>query len=254
MSEQFYDAIAEWYDLEFADFTADLDLYLGYAGIVGGPILELGCGTGRLLAPLADAGYQVIGVDSSPAMIERARERLATARVDNARVGLADIRTLEGIPQGMRLVFSAINSFLHLLTREDQLAALRSARRVLDGDGILVLDVFHPAPGTLQAMDDRFAVDGQWTLPDGTVLDRFSHRRVRPAEQLVETMLYFDRTGADGAVHRVTARYVMRYIHRFELESLLLQADFALEGIYGGYGLEPFDDHSANLIVVAHRR
>jgi SAM-dependent methyltransferase len=254
MSDAFYQIIAPMYDLEFARFNADLELYLGYAGIVGGPILEPGCGTGRLLIPLAEAGYEVIGVDASPAMVERAHERIVETGSARARVEIGDMRRLEGFGEAsFHLVFIALNSFLHLLSRQDQLACLRAVRRVLHPNGIFIVDVFHPTPATLQAMDDRFAFDGRWSLPNGDELQRFSHRRVHPAEQLIETVLMYDHLDPAGAVHRTTASYTMRYVHRFELEGLIDDAGLAIEGVYGDYGLDPLDDASPQLIVVAHR-
>ncbi len=61
-----YASIAEMYDLEHADYDEDIGLYLNFASVVGDPILELGCGTGRILAPLAEAGHRLIGLDVSP--------------------------------------------------------------------------------------------------------------------------------------------------------------------------------------------
>ena len=110
MSEAFYQTIAPWYDLEFARFDADLELYLGYAGIVGGPILEPACGTGRLLVPLAEAGYSVLGVDSSPAMIEQARRRIAAAGAETASVEPGDMRDLSRF-QPKQLVVIRITPF-----------------------------------------------------------------------------------------------------------------------------------------------
>lgn len=250
-----YAAIAPYYDLEFEGFDADLDLYLGYAGVVGSPILELGCGTGRLLVPIARAGYQVAGVDKSPEMVAIARERLASAGLPDDCVRTGDMTRLDGFADDhFKLVFCAINSFLHLECREDQLATLAAVRRVLHDDGILVLDIFHPTPGSLQAMDDQLRLDGQWSLPDGTRVDRLSVRRVFPAEQRIETTLYYDRTESDGTLRRTVAQYVTRYIHRFEMEGLLSEAGFVIEGIYGSYQLDPLEDGSPVMIFVAHRR
>lgn len=254
MSEAFYQTIAPWYDLEFARFDADLELYLGYAGIVGGPVLEPACGTGRLLVPLAQAGYTVVGVDSSAAMIERARARIAAAGVDGASVEPGDMRALSRFQEGsFRLVIIALNSFLHLETREDQLATLRAARRVLDRDGLFILDIFHATPAVLQGMDDRFVLDGHWPLPGGGQLVRFSQRRVHPATQLIDSVLFYDHLSAGGELRRTMAAYTMRYLHRFELEGLIGEAGLAIEGIYGDYSLQPLEDGSPQLIVVAHR-
>ena len=71
-----YAELPELYDLEHAGFTEDIELYLRLAEVVGDPILELGCGTGRVLAPLAAAGHRVTGIDRSRPMLDRARSAL----------------------------------------------------------------------------------------------------------------------------------------------------------------------------------
>jgi cyclopropane fatty-acyl-phospholipid synthase-like methyltransferase len=76
-----YAAIAALYDLEHGEYDADLDLYLSLALATGDPVLELGCGSGRLLVPLAEAGHRVTGVDQSRPMLERARAVAAEAGV-----------------------------------------------------------------------------------------------------------------------------------------------------------------------------
>src|SRR5215207_4365133 len=72
-------ALARLYDLDLVEDPGDLDLYLALATRTGGPILELGCGTGRIAVPLAAAGHDVTAVDIDPAMLERARRRAEQA-------------------------------------------------------------------------------------------------------------------------------------------------------------------------------
>lgn len=255
MSQSFYDAMAPWYDLEFDEFDADVEFYRGYAEIVGSPILELGCGTGRLLVPLAEAGYRITGVDSSPEMLEHARQRIERAGLDDVDLLQLDMRALAGLPpEHFQMVFCAVNSFLHLETPDDQLLALRGVRRLLKSSGIFVLDLFHPTPSTLLGMDDRLQHDGGWTLPDGSRVDRFSQRHLSPARQTIETTLFIDRTSPDGTLRHSASSYRTRYIHHFEMLALLEAAGLELEGVYGSYELEPLDDHSPNMIFVAHAR
>lgn len=253
MSESFYHSIASWYDLEFEEFDADVDLYRGYAEIVGSPILELGCGTGRILLPLARDGFEILGVDSSAEMLEKAQARIDNELLGSVEIRQLDMRELGGLPdEHFRLVFCAVNSFLHLESRADQMAALSAARRVLHHRGILILDVFHPTPAALQSMDDRLTLDGSWVQPDGCRVDRFSYRRVHPSRQMIETTLLFDLVRPDGTVSRTATNYRSRYVHHFEMLGLLEAAGYEIEGVYGSYSLDAFDDQSSSMIYVAH--
>jgi ubiquinone/menaquinone biosynthesis C-methylase UbiE len=252
-TEDSYAEIAPFYDLEFDAFDADVELYLGYASMVGGPILELGCGTGRLLEPLARTGFPLTGLDNSPAMIEQARKRLSDSCGDISLVH-GEMQDLRAFDQHMfRLVIVAVNSFLHLETRETQLEALRQIRRVIDRDGLLLIDVFNPTPSTLARMDDHYAFDSSWTLNQEHTVQRFSQRHLDSAEQMITTRLFYDVVATDGSLRRRSTMYTMRYVHRFELELLLENAGFEVEGIYGSYSLDPFEHDSEQLIAVAHR-
>lgn len=251
-----YEMIAEYYDLEFADFTADVEVYLAFAQRTGEPILEVGCGTGRLLLPLAQAGYQVDGVDRSPAMLARAAERLKAAGLQSVRLFQTDAEDLHQLSDHTyRLAIVALNGFLHLPDRAAQQRALAELHRVLQTGGLLLLDVLHPTPHQLRALEQPLAWDASWDLPDGSRLDRFTSRTVHPAEQMIVTTLFYDRTDkTTGQVTRQVARYILRYVHRFELELLLELAGFAIEAIYGSYELEPLSDESPQMLVVAERR
>jgi ubiquinone/menaquinone biosynthesis C-methylase UbiE len=253
--EDAYAEIAPYYDLEFDNFDDDVELYAGYVQLVGGPVLELGCGTGRLLKPLAELGVGVIGYDNSQSMLNLARQRLVSnSQRERVELTLGDMRDLSAIEaSSIRMVIVAVNSFLHLETTEAQLAALRQIRRVLNRDGILIIDVFNPLSETLLKMDDRVQFDGQWQLHDGQLIQRFSHRQLDSSRQLITTNLFYDRTEPDGSLARTSTSYRMRYVHRFELELLLTTSGFEMEGFYGSYALDQFEQDSDNMIAIAHR-
>src|SRR3989440_7827372 len=112
-----YDRIAPFYDIEHAHFNEDVDLYLNFAELRGGPLLELACGSGRLLVPLAQAGYEVTGIDSSAGMLNLARQGLEAEGVAaRCKVGQQDMSTLQ-LGQKVPIAFIALGSFWHRLTR-----------------------------------------------------------------------------------------------------------------------------------------
>ncbi|MFN8592982.1 MAG: class I SAM-dependent methyltransferase [Thermomicrobiales bacterium] len=248
-----YASIAEFYDLEHADFDADIDLYRQLAEVVGDPILELGCGSGRVLLPLAAAGYRVTGLDHSRSMLARARmaasrEGLAE-RVSLVAGEMEDAAAAPGGPYG--LVLLSLNGLMHLDGPGKQRKVLVAARRALDPRGMLVIDTLHPDPAHLATFDGRVQHEGSWRRDDGTRVDRFAARTHAPASQRIETTLWYDVVTPAGRLERVATEFPMRYVNRAELELMLELAGFAEWQVYGSYDLDPYEDGSERLIVTA---
>ncbi len=248
-----YAAIASLYDIEHVGYDDDLDLYLNLAVATGDPILELGCGTGRLLIPLAEAGHRVTGIDLSRPMLDRARQFAETAgvldRVTLQRGAMTDADLAPGGPFG--LVIVAINGLLHLPTAAAQREAFAAARRALDPRGQLVIDVLNPTPDTLRGFDQSLVHEGTWHDAAGDRVDKFAARRLSAARQTIETELWYERIGPEGVVRRTTTSYQLRYVYRAELDLMLELAGFAEWQVYGSYDLDPYDDGADRIVVTA---
>src|SRR5262245_9095511 len=154
-----FDAFARYYDADYGAVEDDIPFYRELARRSGGPILEPMCGSGRLLAPLAHAGYRVAGVDIAPALLGRARANLAAAGLlGQAELLEADIRQMA--PAGpFALAIVALNSFMHLATTDDQLAALGRIHAALRPDGLLALDLFNPDLRALAGYNGELVFD-----------------------------------------------------------------------------------------------
>ena len=149
-----YDAIAELYDPWSASVVEDVAFYLEEARRSGGPVLELGVGTGRIAVPIAADGIQVIGVDSSRAMLEVCARRAALAGVQvDLRVG--DLRT-PPVTERVPLVICPFRSLLHMHTDEERLAVLGAAHDLLVPGGRFVFDVFAPDAADIAETHDRW--------------------------------------------------------------------------------------------------
>jgi len=248
-----YAQLPELYDLEHAGFADDVELYLQFAEAIGDPILELGCGTGRVVVPLAKAGHRVSGVDQSVPMLDRAREIVAASAVshlvDLHEGAMAAADSAPGGPFGLA-IFS-LNGLMHLPTPAEQRAALEGAKRALDPRGMLVIDTQNPSPDWLAALDGRVQHEGTWERHDGSVVNRFSARTHVVDEQHIDTELWYDVIDARGGLNRVRTRFPMRYLVPSELALLLEVVGFVEWKFYGSYDLGPFDGGSERLIVTA---
>lgn len=250
-----YHAIAALYDREHDPFHDDIDLLLSFAEATGGPILEMGCGSGRVLAPLAQAGFSVVGLDRSSTMLDRARTRLAELdRGHNVTLTESDMASEAPLHDGtFVLVAFTLNALMHLPTPEMQASALANARDRLAPEGLLFIDIVNPAPDYLVSLASSPALEWSAALEDGSVVDKWSFRQVHAIDQVIATTLWYDRVRQDGALIRDRSTFDLRYLHPHELELMLVAAGFHHIQMYGGYELEALDDSSDRIIVTAGR-
>jgi ubiquinone/menaquinone biosynthesis C-methylase UbiE len=249
-----FDVYAPFYDPDLGEWDDDLQMVEQFAARCGSPILELGCGTGRVLLALARQGYRITGIDASAAMLEQARRKVANEDLGE-RVTLVEQEMGElELDERFNLAFAALNSFAHLHTTEDQLAVLARIRRHLNPGALLILDLFNPDMGRLLDARGQVALARVMIAPDtGHRLMRFYSEEVDLERQIIHTTYIVDEIDADGRVQRTLFPFSLRYLFRFELELLLRHAGFEIEAIYGSYDLDEFSGDSEKMIAVARR-
>lgn len=244
-----YAVIAEHYAAEHDDWDDDLPMYAHLAERAGGPILDLACGTARVGAALAAAGFEVHGIDASPALLAIARRRAAERGLE-IELEQGDMRRLSS---GVRFgaVFCALDSFLHLASTQDQLDTLDGVKGVLEPGGILAVDVFNPAIDRLAAWDGVLRTQDGFTDAEGTAVTHFVSWEVDPGAQRIDALHIYDALSVDGNVQRRVSQMPLRYVHRFELELALRCAGFEQIETYGSWTLDPYDGTGDRLIAVA---
>jgi SAM-dependent methyltransferase len=245
-------ALARYYDLEHDALVADAALYCELARRAGDPVLELGCGTGRLLEALAQAGRRVVGVDRSAVVLARAEARLRARGVPigHWRLVAADVRALQ-LGERFALILLPLDLLGYFHTLADQLAVLGVVRQHLHADGRAVIDLTFP-PSALVGQPEGVAVH-QWTRgePDGTTVTKWWVRELSPDVQLQRLTAFYDVASPDGALRRWVDELTLRYYYRYELELLLARAGLAIDGLYGSYALDELRADSPRLLAVA---
>ncbi len=253
-----YGKFAEFYDsITPYRLRADVEFFVEEARAADGPVLEIGCGTGRVLIPTARAGVSITGLDASSEMLQGCRQSLGREPADVAeRVRLAegDMRSFS-FASNFALITVPFRPFQHLLTVEDQLRALRCMAAHLQPEGRLILDLFDPnlealaaAPGALE-----YRVEAPFTMTDGRVVTR--RTRIAScdwARQLIGAEMEFHIRHPDGREEMEVDRFPLRYLFRYEVEHLLARAGMRVTAIYGDYARRPFGErYPQELIVVA---
>jgi SAM-dependent methyltransferase len=255
------DSAAEFYDyvVPYRE-RPDVEFYFTEAQKSGGPVLEIGCGTGRILVPIARSGIEVVGLDLSSRMLLLCREKLALEP--------PDVRCLVELIQGdMRqfdlgrqfpLITIPFRPFQLLVTVEDQLSCLAAVRRHLAPGGRLILDVFNPSLAFLIGDDNAFKemLEGpEFTMPDGRRVVR--HIRIANRDlfnQIQDVELIYYTTRPDGCVDRLVDSFQMRYLFRYEVEHLLARCGFRTETVYADFKYNPYgSDYPGEMVFVATR-
>jgi SAM-dependent methyltransferase len=216
-----YDSIAELYDPWSASVTEDVAFYLEEARRSGGPVVELGVGTGRIAVPIAADGIRVIGVDSSRRMLDICARRAALAGVElDLRAG--DLRA-PPVRERVPLIICPFRSYLHLRDDAERRQALAAARDLLTPDGRLVFDVFTPGAEDIEETHDRW-------------LEREPGIWERAIWDTGARTLTLSLRG-DGAAETTMA---LAWIEPGEWEALLKEAGFEVEDCYGWFDRSPY--------------
>lgn len=249
-----YDLIAPFYDIEHQQFSEDLDLYRNFAELCNGPLLELACGSGRLLIPLAHEGYTITGVDTSERMLALASERSQRAGL-LSRVTLVqqDIALLQ-LSQKFSLAFVALGSFAHLNSRKTQQQALAAIRKHLTTGGIFILDISNADARYMESLSGQLLHQGTWRRDDGTLFTHLVSPASSETKHQLELTHFYDQHHQGGPVNRTVITTHIYLFERTEMELLLEQAGFAVKDVYGDHDLGPFTLESQRMIFIAEAR
>jgi SAM-dependent methyltransferase len=257
-AEREAEALARLYDLDLADDPGDLDLYLALAHRTGGPILELGAGSGRLAVPLAEAGYDVTGLDLDPAMLARAKAAAEAAGPETAaRLSWVEADMVDArLPSAatFRLAFVALNSLLVLGSRDAQRATLRTLAAHLAPGGLAVVDVWLPDADDLVRFDGRLILEwGRIDPGSGRQVTKVGSAQHDAAGQSVTLTTLFD----EGEPGTPPARWMrvdrMRLVSADELAGFAEDAGLEVELVAGGYDLTPVGPGSDRAVLLAVR-
>ena len=255
-----YDFIADLYDhvVPYRD-RPDVGFFVEAAQSAGSPVLEVGCGPGRVLIPTARAGVETVGLDLSTHMLAVCRKRLEAEPEpvrSRARLVQADMRRFE-LGQKFTLATIPFRPFQHLLTVEDQLSCLASIRAHLVDGGRLILDVFNPFLDMLAnfKISEEGGAEPEFTAPNGRRVVR-KHRAVATDRftQVNDFELIYNVSHPDGRQERLVQAFPLRYLFRFEAEHLLARAGFEVEHLYADFDKRPYgSDYPGELLFVARK-
>jgi len=256
-----YGGLSRLYDYEYAGFDSDIHFYLERlkTNRIRGLILDLGAGTGRVALALARAGYSVVGLDNSPAMLRRARRnrrRLggeAALRVKFSQQDMTDFRF-------RRSFAAAIISFstLAMLTGPEQhLSCLTRIHEHLEPGGRLFIDLFAPSLKPIQPEGQPRLTGHAFHIPPyGHLVEKAVEERRHPHNQTIDVTYHYrkKRYGGEKIIGEFVVSFVLADLTFKDVETALEKTGFDLEEVFGDYQGRPFGPASPRMIFEAGRR
>ncbi|MYH61689.1 MAG: class I SAM-dependent methyltransferase [Caldilineaceae bacterium SB0675_bin_29] len=259
-----FDAFARFYDGDYRDYRDDIPLVLKTARAAGRVVLELGCGTGRVLLPLVEDGCHVTGIDTSAALLAIARRKLAEHGYASetvadgsraARLVQADMTRFQLPEREIDFAFVVSNTLMHLTTQAEQLKALQCAQRHLRAGGLLLIDLFNPDVAYLEAIAGIQELADWWEDGEsGATVLKWATRSVDAARQLQETVFVYEEVFPDGHNAQTRLSFPLRFWWPDEGTMLLERAGFAVDELYGDFDGSPYRSDSERLIFIARKR
>jgi SAM-dependent methyltransferase len=239
------------YDMLLKDLPYGLDFYVGLAREAEGPVLDIACGTGRILLPCLEAGVDIEGLDLFEPMLKKLRAN-AAAKGLSPRVHQADMSHFS-LPRRFALIMIPFNAFIHNMTQEAQIRCLELCREHLLPGGLLVFDTFFPTLEYVSTPEKTRVLEGELPHPEtGLPMRMYDTRTIDRVAQTQLSLNELELLAADGsvaAVHR--SHCIGRYFYKHEMELLVRIAGFARWEIYGDFDRRPLTQETDAMIVMA---
>ena len=267
MFQKRIEKIAPIYDLyssEFYDFHADrhdIDFFLDYAKATTGKILDVGCGTGRILIPMAKLGKEIIGIDSSEHMLEICENKIQkeiNSEKSNITLIKADMTNFE-LNEKFSLIIIPFGPFNYLTHTSDQIDCLHCINKHLESNKLLVFDVWYPDNYELLKSENGYHVvknQPYFRMPDGRKVQwGIKNTSVDYNKQLIYEDMYYNINYPDGKKEKLIYPAAMRYFHRYEIEHLLSLTGFKINKLYSDFNKDEFGKkYPSELIVEAIKK
>jgi SAM-dependent methyltransferase len=255
-----YHVAAKYYDGAYGAMRdlVDAPFYLNLAMEVGGPVLEIGCGTGRVLLPIARAGIEIHGVDNSRPMLGTLKENLAgespetRGKVTLHSVDMRKFRLNRKFP----LVIIPFRPMQHMYTVSDQVRALKSAARHVGEGGTLAFDVFYPKFDILRLGIGEERLEAEWTSPSDpqTVIRRYYRKDAVDKINQTTSLTFFFRRFCNGRLEsEENDTLKMSYYTYPHLRALFLLAGLEPVAEYGSFAQTPLDNSAEEMIFLLRR-
>jgi SAM-dependent methyltransferase len=255
-----YRVIAKYYDGAYAakQDLVDLPFYLDLAEQSRGPVLEIACGTGRVLLPIARKGIEICGVDNSPAMLDVLNRNLALEPQEvrhRITVHEGDMRSFR-LNQKYPLVMIPFRPMQHMFTVEDQVSALKTAAAHLTDNGILAFDVFYPKFDMIWSKIGEEIPEMEWSpSSDPTTLVRRSFRKdsIDKINQIFSFTFIFRTYQSGDLVLEETEAFRLCYYTYPHLRAIFKLAGVEPVAEYGSFAKAPMDNSAEQMIFLLRR-
>jgi SAM-dependent methyltransferase len=250
-----FDCFARFYDADYREYTDDLQLIADLAQESPGPLLELGCGTGRVLLPMAAAGHAVTGVDNNEALLSIARRKLTESTLaGQVRLVQDDLRSFALPEHEFSMAYCVSNTLMHLTSQADQLSCLANAFRHLRSGGVLLIDLFNPdLPRLFQIAGAQELADAWIDGETGARVLKWSVRELDLGNQLQYTTFIYEETWQDGRSRRTVCPFVLRFLWPSEAQLMLQLTGFDVEAVWGDFDGNPYASDSERLLLLARK-
>jgi SAM-dependent methyltransferase len=239
------------YDLVLSDIPYGRDFYVALARVANGPVLDVACGTGRILLPCLQAGVDIEGLDLFEPMLTRLRGKAASLGL-SPRLHQADMSDFS-LPRRYGLIMIPFNAFIHNMTQEAQIRCLKLCRHHLLPGGKLAFDTFFPSLEIVGASQNTRVLEGELPHPQTglpmRMYDTRSFDRVAQVQHSRNELELLDDNGDVQTVHR--SEVSSRYIYKQEMALLLRVAGFPRWEIYGDFDRRPLTLENEAMVVMA---